>query len=400
MTSTLTEQSAEPPLFTRDFALLVAVQLGFGYAFSSFFLLPKFVVTELGGGPRQVGTVGALAVLAAVLASPLCGFLLDRGPRRPLVVLGTLLGVASSLAFLGVTELGPYLYAARAVQGLAFTLFYVSAGTLVADLAPPSRLGQALGVFGAAALIMNAVATLIAERIAHDFGWRAVFVTAAAVGTLAVVLACFLREPARPAPTSASLAARPGLFAALSGKLPVLWAALAGGAAFGVMFTFTQPFALSLGDTQVSPLFAGYTAMALLVRVAFGRLADRVGRARVGGWALAFYSLVVAGAAALERGWLTPLGLAFGLAHGIYYPAVNALALEGAERDQRGSISAYFNAAFNLGMLLVTLGLGPVAEQYGYRVVFLLVGVLAASGCPLLLTQMRRKPWLARPLSE
>ncbi|HEY6077897.1 MAG TPA: MFS transporter [Polyangiaceae bacterium] len=381
---------------------MLAVQLGFGYAFSSFFLLPKFVVTELGGGPRQVGTVGALAVMTAVLASPLSGWLLDRGSRRPLVILGTLLGVASSLAFVGVTELGPYLYGARAVQGLAYTLFYVAAGTLVADLAPPSRLGQALGVFGAAALMMNAVATLIAERIAHDFGWRAVFVTAAAVGALAVVLACFLREPARPSQgqSASSLAAHPGPFAALSGKLPVLWAALAGGAAFGVMFTFTQPFALSLGDTQVSPLFAGYTAMALVVRVAFGRLADRAGRARVGGWALAFYALVVACAAGLERGWLAPLGLAFGLAHGVFYPALNALALEGAERGQRGSISAYFNAAFNLGILLVTAGLGHVAEQYGYRVVFLLVALLTASGCPLFWSQMRRKPWLARPLSE
>ena len=127
MTSPSSEQSAEPPLFIRDFALLVAVQLGFGFAFSSFFLLPKFVVTELGGGPREVGMVGALAVMAAVLASPFCGFLLDRGSRRPLLIGGALLGVVGSLAFLGVTELGQYLYGARAVQGLAFTLFYVAA---------------------------------------------------------------------------------------------------------------------------------------------------------------------------------------------------------------------------------------------------------------------------------
>jgi MFS family permease len=390
MTSTPAEPTAEPPLFTRDFALVIAVQLAFGYAFSTFFLLPKFVVTELGGGPRQVGVVGALAVLTAVVVSPFCGYLLDRGPRRPLVLCGTLLGVASSLAFLGVTELGAYLYLARAVQGIAFTLFYVAAATLVADIAPSARLGQALGTFGAAALIMNAVATLIAERIAHDFGWRAVFGTAAAVGLVAVALACFVREPAR-APSKAAGEPRPALLAALSGKLGVMWAALAGGAAFGVMFTFTQPFALSLGDTQVSPLFAGYTAMALFIRVAFGGLADRIGRARVGGMALGFYALVVAGTAALERGWLMPLGLAFGLAHGAYYPAVNALALENAEQGQRGSISAYFNAAFNTGMLLVSMGLGPVAERFGYPVVFLLVSLLAASGCPLLWSQMRRK---------
>ena len=180
-------------------------------------------------------------------------------------------------------------------------------------------------------------------------------------------------------------------------RLPVLWAAAAGGAAFGVMFTFTQPLALSLGDTNISPLFAGYTAAALVVRLAFGTLADRLGRARVGGAALAFYSLVVAATAGLQRGWLGVLGLGFGLAHGAFYPSLNALALEGVAREERGMVGAYFNAAFNGGVLLVTFCFGQVAQAYGYRVVFLLVACLSASGCFLLLSQAR-KSLLTRPL--
>lgn len=177
----------------------------------------------------------------------------------------------------------------------------------------------------------------------------------------------------------------------------MLWAAAAGGAAFGVMFTFTQPLALQLGDANISPLFAGYTAAALLVRLVFGNLADRLGRARVGGAALALYSLVVAATAGLARGWLSVLGLGFGLAHGAFYPSLNALALEGVAREERGSVGAQFNAAFNSGVLLVTFGCGQVAQAYGYRVVFLLVACLSASGCFLLLSQAR-KSWLARPL--
>jgi len=144
----LTEEPGEPPLFTRDFALVLATQLAFGFAFSSFFLLPKYVVTQLHGSPSQVGNVGALAVVAAVLASPLCGRLLDRGGRRPLMFLGCLLTGIGGFAFLGVTHIGSYIYAVRAVQGAAYTLYFVSAGTLIADLSPPSRLGQALGWFG------------------------------------------------------------------------------------------------------------------------------------------------------------------------------------------------------------------------------------------------------------
>jgi MFS family permease len=397
--ATSSEEPGEPPLFTRDFALILATQLAFGFAFSSFFLLPKFVVTELHGSPSQVGYVGALAVVAAVLVSPLCGKLLDRGARRPLIALGCLLGGFGGFAFLGVTQVGGYLYAVRAMQGVSYTLYFVAATTLVADLAPTSRLGQALGWFGSAGLLMNAVATLVAERVAQNFGWHAVFTGAAISGGVGALLSLQLQEPARvrAATRNPSASARPAQPLAPARRLAVLWAAAAGGAAFGVMFTFTQPLALSLGDTNISPLFAGYTAAALLVRLVFGNLADRLGRARVGGAALALYSVVVASTAGLARGWLGVLGLGFGLAHGAFYPSLNALALEGVAREERGSVGAYFNAAFNGGVLLVTFCFGQVAQAYGYRVVFLLVACLSASGCFLLFGQAR-KSWLARPL--
>jgi MFS family permease len=388
------EEPSEPDLFTRDFALILATQLAFGFAFSSFFLLPKFVVTELHGSPSQVGFVGAMAVVAAVLASPLCGRLLDRGARAPIIALGCLLSGVGAIGFLGVTEVGAYLYGLRAVQGIGYTLYFVAAATLVADIVPAARLGQALGWFGSAGLLMNSVATLVAERVAHDFGWHAVFIGAAVSGVVGSALSLALKEPTKSA-TTVNLALTHSPRKAPS-RLPVMWAAAAGGAAFGVMFTFTQPLALSLGETNISPLFAGYTAAALVVRLAFGTLADRLGRARVGAAALAIYALVVACTAGLSHGYLIVVGLGFGLAHGAFYPSLNALALETAERSERGSVGAYFNAAFNGGVLLVTYCFGQVAQAYGYRIVFLLVAVLTLSGCLVLRSQMR-KPLFVRP---
>ena len=77
-------------------------------------------------------------------------------------------------------------------------------------------------------------------------------------------------------------------------------------------------------------------------------------------------------------------------------PSLNALALEGAAREERGTVGADFNAAFNGGVLLVTYCFGQVAQVYGYRVVFLLVAGLTGSGCFMLPGQMR-KSLLARP---
>ncbi len=381
---------------------MLATQLAFGFAFSSFFLLPKFVVTELGGSPSQVGYVGAVAVVTAVLSSPMCGNLLKRGGRRPLIALGCLMSAVGAAGFVGVTEVGAYLYALRALQGVGYTLYFVAAATLVADISPPARLGQSLGWFGSAGLVMNAIATMVAERIAHDFGWRAVFIAATASGLLGALVSSWLREPTRehqletPAAPAPSNAAAPVALRGAIGRGSVMWAAAAGGAAFGVLSTFTQPLALSLGDTNISPMFAGYTAAALLVRLAFGSLADRLGRARVGAAALAVYALVVACTAGLSAGWLGLVGVGFGLAHGAFYPSLNALALEGASHDERGTLGAHFNAAFNGGVLVVTFCFGQVAQVYGYRVVFLVVALLAGSGS-LLLRGQARKSVLARP---
>lgn len=381
-------EAPEPPLFTRELALVLATQFTFGFAFSSFLLLPKFVVTVLHGSPSQVGYVGALAVLTAVLVSPLCGKLLDRGRRLPQVVLGCVLSGLAALGFLFVTEAGPYLYAVRAVQGVAYTLYFVAAGTLVADLAPPARLGQALGWFGAGGLLMNAIATLIAERVAEQLGWHAVFYAAAASGFAGALLSLGLREPKRALPTTTP--PHDASRATPRSRSAVLWGAAAGGTAFGALFTFTQPLAISLGDRNISPLFAGYTAAALLVRLGFGNLADRVGRARVGGGALGVYACVVAMTAGLSRGWLAPLGVGFGLAHGAFYPSLNALALEGVERGRRGRAGAWFNAAFNAGVFVVTFGFGQVAQQFGYRSVFLVVAVACAAGCLVVLGHAKR----------
>ncbi len=390
------EEPSEPPLFTRDFALMLLTQLAFGFAFSSFFLLPKYVVTELHGSPSQVGYVGALSVLTAVLASPLCGRLLDRGGRRPLLFAGCLLSALAAFAFMGVTQVGAYLYAVRGVQGVAYTLYFVAATTLIADLAPPSRLAQALGWIGCAGLAMNAVATMVAESVAERIGWHAVFMGAGVSGMLGASVTLFLREAPPRSKLVLPSAPAPAPVGAASTRLAVMWATAAGGAAFGAMFTFTQPLALSLGDSNISPLFASFTVAALLVRLLFGNLGDRLGRARVGGAALALYSLVVAATAAMGHGWLGLLGVGFGLAHGAFYPTLNALVLEGVAREQRGTVGAHFNAAFNGGVLLVTFCFGQIAQAYGYRVVFLLVACLSVTGS-FMLWSLARKSWLARP---
>ncbi|HEY6556503.1 MAG TPA: MFS transporter [Polyangiaceae bacterium] len=374
-------------LITPAFALIVAMQLAFGFGFSIFFLLPKYLTTSLHAGPDAVGWVSASAVVAAVLAVPLLGRAIDHYDRRYLIVAGALGSALCALCFTLVQSVGLALLLLRAVQGVSMALVFNAAATLVTDLAPPARMGQALGLFGLSALITNAVAPAIAESVAVRSGWSAVFVMSAASATLCASLALFLPRPVRS--HAHAHAGRPSYGPRV---LKILYAIGIVGLAFGTLFTFSLPFALSLGAREVSNFFIGYTLTAATLRILLGSWADRVGRPRVAVGALAVYCTALFAACGLQPQWLGALGALMGAGHGLAYPALNAMVVEGVPVQHRGRVMSLFNGCFNAGVALSTLTLGAVAKEFGYPLVFAIAGVVALSGLPLLVQVARSEP--------
>ncbi len=378
---------AEQRLFTPAFGIIVGMQLTFGFGFSIFFLLPKYLTTVLHAGPDQVGWVSASAVVAAVLAVPLLGRAIDRYDRRYLIVGGALCSAACASCFPFVHSVGPTLLLLRAVQGVAMALVFNAAATLVTDMAPPARMGQALGLFGVSALITNAIAPAIAERLAVHAGWSAVFVMAAVAATLCAGLALFLPRPVRA--HSNAHAGRPSYGPRV---LKILYAVGIVGLAFGTLFTFTLPFALMLGAREVSGFFVGYTLTAATLRILLGGWVDRVGRPRVAVVALALYCTALFATCGLEPTWLPALGAIMGAGHGLIYPALNAMVVEGVATAHRGRVMSLFNGCFNAGVAISTLTLGAVAKEFGYPLVFASAGIVALSGLPLLVQVARSQP--------
>lgn len=370
-------------LLTRDFLALVAAQTSFAFAFASYFLLPKFLATELGAGASEIGLVTASFGVTAGIGIPLVGIGVDRFGRRRFVVAGSLLMTAVCLAYLGVHEVGKLLFALRMLQGASFAMVYIGCSTLAVDLAPRDRLAQAVGLFGVSFLVMHAISPAVVETVVDHFGWDPVFPMTAVGAALCCVLALRLPEPPRP---HAEVPV-PGLWSVVRQPRSLRIGAVIGlcGAAFGTVLTFHQPLALERGAVHVRGFFVAYALAAIGVRVFLGGLADRAGRRRVSLAALGVYGLVVAAMGNLTPGSLAPLGLAFGAAHGLFYPAFNALALEAAGDHERGKVMALFNGSFNVGFSCATLALGFVAQAQGYPMVFHLAGLGVFAGVGLFL---------------
>ncbi len=369
------------------FRQLLLFQVAFGYAYAALILMPKFATLSLGAGPREIGALAACPTIATIVCAPFCGAWLDRGAHRAAMIAGSIVLVVSVPAFGYLHDLGPLAYFLRVLHGVGNVLVLGGVGAFVARTVPPEHRGRAFGTAGAASLMMNAAASSATERLADAFGWGIAYEVAGGACSFALGVALTQPRVDRPRARSANSDERPVTLARK--RFGAGFATLAAGAGFGMLVTFTQPYALSLGASHVASLFVGYTLTALAVRLGFGGAVDRWGPARAGRTALVAYAATVLAAAALRPATLFPLGLGFGFAHGLAWPALCALAVQHAEPERAGSALTRVQALFAAGnMLAVWLG-GLIVHALGYPLAFVAVGLavgggaLALGGLPL-----------------
>jgi predicted MFS family arabinose efflux permease len=318
--------------------------------------------------------------VTAVLATPVVGWLVDRYGRRRWLVVGDLVIMVTGLLYLFVDREGPLLYLAQTCWGIGMVMGFNSAGTMTADIAPASRMAQALGLFGAANLGMNAISPTIGELLAGSVGWTYVFAASAGAGLLAAGLASRLPEPPRHAPHQVD-ERRPVLGAPL---LRVYGTTILMTAGFTALFTLHQPFALDRGVTEVSGFFIGFALVALSVRLGGGRLIDRFGVLRSSIVALVLYAAVPPMLGVLGPEHLFAIGAMMGFGHGIAYPALTALGIARADAASRGMVVAIVHGAFNGGHAFFAFALGEIAAEWSYDVAFWAAGAITLTGAAVL----------------
>ncbi len=381
---------SQPPLFTGRFVLLLVYQVIFGSGWSVFLLLPKFMTTELHATSSQIGATVAISGIGAVVGVPIVGPALARIGRKPMLQLGVAVTAVSSLAFIAVHEVSILLYALQFVQGLGFVFAFNAAGTLSADYAPPSRLSQGIGIFGASNIVTNALAPSIAEIISVSHGWTPVWIMSGSLLLLSLGLSAFLDEGQRErTATPPSLKDYEVLLDPVQARMIIV--SICVGATFCAMVTFHQPYALSLGIHELRSYFIGFTCAAVFVRVVFGSVGDRFGRQRVSIASLLLYACAATSLTALRPGSLWIFGVLQGTAHGVFYPVGNALVVQHATPAQRGLVLTAFNGGFHAGVSLGVFSFGQLAEAAGYPAVFAMAGVLAVAAA-VIVSQTRAQP--------
>jgi MFS family permease len=351
--------------------MVVAAVIFMGAMVPNLFVLAPRYLAERGHDEQQIGFIMGGFSIASLLTMPVAGRVSDLLGHRLVMIVGCAIAAAGSLLFEHADQTVTFTLA-RATQGMGFACVLVSGSSYVAEIAPPRRLAQALGLAGMLALCSQAAGPLVGELIEEAAGWPWVFRGGAIGGGSGAVLAVFI------VPTATRRGGSDGAVSAL----PILVATALASFGFGAVWVFIADYVGRVGIGTVTPFFVPYVVAAIAVRIFAGHLADRWGRRAVAVPALLLHGSALLAMAHLGNGWqLAAIGAMFGVAHGFYYPALQALVVERSAGARSRAVAAS-TSAFGFGIVSAAFGLGPVARLVDYPAIYLIsaaTGGLAAA---------------------
>ncbi|WP_237324891.1 MFS transporter [Streptomyces sp. CBMAI 2042] len=381
-------------LLTRPMLLLLVASVG---GMGSFYLLlsvlPLYAATAGGGGVGAGLTTGAM-MLATVLAEPAVPWFLARFGHRAVVGAGLLLlGLPS--AVLSLWSSFPLTLGVCLARGVGLGIVVVAGTALAAELAPPGRRSENLGLYGVSLGVPSVLGLPAGVWLSDRLGFEQVFLLTAALTLLALPAVAGL--PARRA-TRATQAERlsgdPGgrneelggrgedpvgpLGAAVNRSLvrPTL---ILGAATFasGVLVTFL-PLALLGGPSHLAVVaLLVQASVAPLARWGAGWWGDRHGSSSLLLPAVLAVALGTAGLVRLESPVMVIVSMVlFGAGFGAVQNVTLATMFERVPRSGFGRVSVVWNLAFDAGMGLGAVGFGLLIDRTGYPWGFAVTAVL------------------------
>lgn len=372
-------KGAEGPetLYTKDFLFLsTSTGLFFGGLQLLIPAIPLYV-ERMGGSRFEVGLAVGTLVVSALLFRPAVGSQIDRRGGKRFLALGCLVAVFASLGYIPASSLLPLLFF-RILHGLGVASFTTAAATLVANLSPEKRRGEALGAFGISYVAAIAIAPALGAWALDLLPFSFLFLASSALALLALLISRPIEEP-----SFGSRPPRGGFLQAVSSRSVLLpsFILFAATSTYGTIVAFLPLLAQERDIPRYGLFFTFYGLSSLILRVPAGRLSDRLGRGKIlvpALLCLTFSVLLIA----LARSSLLLLlaGLLYGGSLGSAYPALIAWVVEANPPERRGAVLSIFTAFFELGLAFGSIILGLVGEAFGLQTMFLLSGLLALGG--------------------
>lgn len=368
-------------LLSRNFILITLASFIFFFNFHSFLLLP-LRIEQVGGSASAIGFIMGMASLSTIVSTPLVGIYADRYGKKIFLILGAFLLSVSTLLFLFVSKIDLLIYSLRFIQGVAFSFFFIAAGSLTADVVVSSKRTQAIGLFGVFTLLNYAIAPYIGKKILQYYSFDVFFKIVFCIGILALPVSLLINDLDNDQ-NGLRKPVQSNIFTLIfSSKIFFLALTLFFmGAAFIASVTFVPVFARFINVNSFHLFFVSYTLSTLAIRFFCGWIPDRYGKALViiPSLSLFMISLILLSFTS-SLGLLIISGIMFGVSHGFSYPSLYSQVLDNIEKTDRAKGFAIGSLSFTSGGMFGTFIAGVFVDLFGYKYMFMLLALFVFSG--------------------
>jgi MFS family permease len=356
------QQKASQTLYTKGFLLLCLSHILFGASFSM--IIPELpaYLTSL-GGEKYIGLIIALFTLTAGFSRPFSGKLSDTIGRVPVMVVGTIVCVFCSLLYPLVTGVVGFLFL-RFIHGFSTGFKPTAATAYAADIVPPHRRGEAMGILGVSLNAGTSGAPPFGSFLVNNYSMDTMFFVSSAVALVSVIILYGMKETLQNKQSFSAnmlILKKEEIFHPTGLRPALITFCLYFG--FGAILTVVPTQCTYLGIENKGAYLGVITASSIASRLIAGRVSDIYGRLIVLRVAIVCVvgSLIFLGYAN-SPAWLFSASGVLGFSFGISSPAMFAWAIDRADPAQLGRVLATVYIALEAG-----IGTGALLSAYLYQ---------------------------------
>lgn len=343
------------------------------------------------GGAEYKGLIIALFTLTAGISRPFSGKLTDTIGRVPVMAVGSSVCFICGFLYPILSSVSGFLFL-RLLHGFSTGFKPTATAAYVADIAPSSRWGEALGIHGLFFSTGMAIGPAIGSAITASYSIDTLFYCSSLLAFLSIGILLNLKETL----------AKKQRFSSQSIKItkndiidlrvfPAAFVTLLSYFAYGTILTLIPDWSEYIGLKNKGLFFMLFTVSSLLIRFVAGKTSDRYGRTTIIkiGLIVLIISLSIIGSFQSVPGLLTG-SFIYGIATGLLSPATNAWTVDLSNPAHRGKAMATMYIALEVG-----IGIGALCSGWFYqdrltmipRLIFLAAGI---AGLALLYLVKRR----------
>ncbi|SFH11043.1 MFS transporter [Pedobacter insulae] len=337
-------------IYTLQFGLVCLSSFLFSASFNM--LIPELpAYLSAMGGASYKGLIIALFTLTAGISRPFSGKLTDTIGRVPVMAVGSIVCFVCGFLYPVLTSVAGFLFL-RLVHGFSTGFKPTATSAYVADLVPPGKWGEAMGVHGVCFSTGLAIGPAIGSEITAHLSINYLFYCSSLFALLSIVILANMKETL-PNKQRFKLD-----HLKINSKEIVEWRVIPAALivllsyiSYGAILTVISDWSKHLGTGNKGLFFMVFTVSSLLIRFIAGKVSDQYGRVMVIKISLGLLMLALLGIALANSSFTLMVASAiYGVATGMLSPSVTAWTIDLSRPKHRGKAVATMYIFLEVGI--------------------------------------------------